>query len=141
MVALAAPRLTPTRAGVDLSVGLAANAIVFAGALACRNAAGDLVPGSTATTLVALGRAEESATGSAVAGEVPCRVRAGVFRWANSASGDLITKADRGNDCFIVDDQTVAKTNGGSTRSVAGKIVDVDAQGVWVSTGIPVAGA
>jgi hypothetical protein len=26
----------------------------------------------------------------------------------------------------------VAKTNGGSTRSVAGKIFDVDAQGVWV---------
>lgn len=139
MVALAAPRSTVARAGTDLVVGVAANAIIFAGALACRNAAGDLVPGSTATTLVALGRAEESATGSAVAGEVPCRVRAGCFRWANSASGDLITKADRGNDCYIVDDQTVAKTSATNTRSIAGKIVDVDALGVWVSTGTVVA--
>jgi hypothetical protein len=37
-----------------------------------------------------------------------------------------------GNDCYIVDDQTVAKTNGTATRSIAGKIRAVDAQGVWV---------
>ena len=29
-------------------------------------------------------------------------------------------------------DQTVAKTNGGNTRSRAGKVFDVDADGVWV---------
>jgi hypothetical protein len=33
---------------------------------------------------------------------------------------------------FIVDDETVAKTNGSSTRSVAGICRGVDAQGVWV---------
>jgi hypothetical protein len=32
----------------------------------------------------------------------------------------------------VVDDQTVAKTNGSSSRSVAGIIRDVDADGVWV---------
>ena len=37
--------------------------------------------------------------------------------FANSASGDLITAAEVGSDCYIVDDQTVAKTNGSSTRS------------------------
>ena len=37
-----------------------------------------------------------------------------------------------GSDCYIVDDQTVAKTNGGATRCVAGKVWDVDAEGVWV---------
>lgn len=140
MVALTAARPTPSRAGSDIVPGVAANAVIFAGALVCRNAAGFATPGATATTLVALGRAEESVTGSATNGEVPVRVRAGVFRWANSAAGDLITIADRGNDCFIVDDQTVAKTNGGNTRSIAGKVVDVDAQGVWVSTGIVAAG-
>ena len=51
---------------------------------------------------------------------------------ANSAAADQITAADIGNDCYGVDDQTVAKTNGANTRSVAGKIYDVDAQGVWV---------
>jgi hypothetical protein len=48
----------------------------------------------------------------------------------------LITRAEIGDDCYIVDDSTVAKTNpGGNTRSVAGKIVDVDAKGVWVRIG------
>ena len=47
-------------------------------------------------------------------------------------SADAITLADVGSDCYIVDDQTVAKTNGTNTRSVAGKVFDVDADGVWV---------
>jgi hypothetical protein len=32
----------------------------------------------------------------------------------------------------VVDDQTVAKTNGSSTRSVAGIVRQVDSDGVWV---------
>ena len=32
----------------------------------------------------------------------------------------------------MVDDQTVAKTNGGNTRSPAGIIDSVDADGVWI---------
>ena len=51
---------------------------------------------------------------------------------ANSASTDQITLADLGAAVFIVDDQTVAKTNGGGTRSQAGYVVDVDATGVWI---------
>lgn len=46
---------------------------------------------------------------------------------------DAIALADIGSDCYIVDDQTVAKTSGSATRSVAGKIFDVDAAGVWVN--------
>jgi len=58
--------------------------------------------------------------------------REGVFRYANSAAADLIATADIGAVCYIVDDQTVAKTNGTNTRSPAGAVVDVDAIGVWV---------
>ena len=64
-----------------------------------------------------------------VAGAVNGTAEAGTFAFANSASGDLIARADIGNDCYIVDDQTVAKTNGSSTRSIAGKVYDVDADG------------
>ena len=32
----------------------------------------------------------------------------------------------------MVDDQTVAKTDGTGTRSAAGVVVNVDALGVWV---------
>ena len=133
MTALAADRNTPVRSGTDFVRPVAATTIIFAGSLVCLNAAGNAVPGSTATTLVADGRAEEYVDNSAGAiGDKTVRVRKGVFRFANSASGDAITKAEIGDDCYIVDDQTVAKTDGTSTRSKAGKIVDVDAQGVWV---------
>jgi hypothetical protein len=117
------------------SIGVAASAVCFAGGLACMNASGFAVPGSTATTLTALGRFEESVTGSATAGERVVRIRRGVFQFGNSAGGDAITIAHRGAQCFVVDDDTVARTNGSSTRSVAGIIHDVDANGVWVRIG------
>jgi hypothetical protein len=50
----------------------------------------------------------------------------------NSSDADAISTANIGADCYIVDDQTVALTNGTNTRSVAGKIFDVDSAGVWV---------
>jgi len=101
--------------------------------MAALNAAGFLVPFATATTLKSAGRAEEQVDNVAGAdGDVSCRIATGIFRFGNSASGDLITKADIGADCYGVDDQTVAKTSGSNTRSVAGKIFDVDADGVWV---------
>lgn len=133
MAALSAQRDTKQRSGAVADRGVAAAAVIHAGAMVALNAAGDLVPFSVATTLKSDGVAQISATGSAVAGEVRCTVERGTFRFENSAAGDLITKADIGNDCWGVDDQTVAKTNGGATRSIAGKIFDVDAQGVWVT--------
>lgn len=132
MPALTAPRDTKQRSGAVFSRGVAAAAVVHAGSMVALNAAGDLVPFGVATTLKADGVAQESVTGSAVAGAVPCIVERGVFRFDNSAAGDLITKADIGTDCFGVDDQTVAKTSGSATRSIAGRIESVDALGVWV---------
>jgi len=61
-------------------------------------------------------------------------VQPGIHRWENSAAGDAITKAEIGDRCYIVDDQTVAKTDGSSTRSPAGIVVAVDSLGVWVDT-------
>lgn len=132
MAALTAERDTIQRSGAVFNRGVAANAVIYAGALVALNAAGFLVPGSASTTLKADGRATQTVRGTAVNGEVTCDVERGVFRYANSAAGDAITRADIGTDCFIVDDDQVAKTNGGATRSIAGRIEDVDAQGVWV---------
>ena len=61
------------------------------------------------------------------------RIDHGIFRWLNEG-GDAVTIADRYNQCFIVDDQTVARTDGTSSRSAAGIVIDVDADGVWVQT-------
>jgi len=130
MVALTAGRNTPRRENDDVEGHPVQNgAVIFQGALVCLNAAGSAVPGTTAVGLVALGRAEEAVVGDGVR---TVRTRRGTLRFANSAAGDAITRAEIGDQAFVVDDQTVAKTNGGGTRSLAGIIRDVDAQGVWV---------
>ena len=70
-----------------------------------------------------------------IAGAALVAVERGIFRWSNSAAADEITTVSIGDACFIVDDQTVAKTSNGGTRSAAGLVVDVDDAGVWVDTG------
>jgi hypothetical protein len=105
------------------------------GALACLNASGLLVPGTATTGLKAVGRARDTYDNTAGGDSAfKCAVESGTFLWNNSAAGDAIAIADLGADCYIVDDQTVAKTDGTGTRSKAGKIIDVVAAGVWVET-------
>jgi hypothetical protein len=133
MVALAADRDTPRREGLVNNDPVKANVKIFAGALVALDAAGNAQPGSTALNLVARGRAKELVDNlGGIAGAQRIETERGSFRFANSAAADAITRAEIGDDCYIVDDQTVAKTNGGGTRSIAGKIEDVDAVGVWV---------
>jgi len=133
MAALTADRNTPRRDGESISLPVAASKKIYAGALVARDASGYATPGATATTLLGVGRAEAQADNSSgAAGAISVDVERGVFRFANSSGADEITRADIGGDCYIVDDQTVAKTNGTSTRSVAGKVFDVDSSGVWV---------
>ena len=87
---------------------------------------------ATATGAVGVGVAMEAKTGGAAAGDETLRYRPGIFRMANSTSGDLIAATDIGKPCYVVDDQKVAKTDGTGTRSIAGFIEDVDPLGVWV---------
>lgn len=135
MTALTAERDTQRRNG-DQAVGpVAAATKILAGGIVCaQTGAAYLTKGATATTLRGVGMAEETADNtSGAAGAINVKYRRdGWFRFANSAAGDLITLVDVGTDCYIVDDQTVAKTNGTNTRSVAGKVRDVDASGVWI---------
>lgn len=138
MTALTAGRNTPERIGDNRDGGMAADAVIFQGAIVARNAAGFLVAGATAAGLVAVGRAEDAGDNTGGAnGEKPLRYRMGCFRYGNSAGADEITIADIDALCFIVDDQTVARTNGGGTRSPAGVIDGVDAQGVWLRLDAP----
>ncbi|MBI1201485.1 MAG: hypothetical protein GC182_03130 [Rhodopseudomonas sp.] len=132
MTALSADRNTPRAEGDIKSLGAGAQ-LIYAGAIVMRNASGYAVKGATATGLVGVGRAEERVDNSGgSAGDLPIKVRPGIFRYANSASGDLITIADINKPCYAVDDQTVAKTDGTGTRSIAGFIDAVDSVGVWV---------
>jgi hypothetical protein len=115
---------------------IAANVRIFAGSLVVINSVGKAAPGTTATThRVCAGRAikEYNNTGGA-ADAMTVEVEEGVFKWANLGA-DAVVAADVGADCFIADDQTVAKTNGTSTRSRAGIVMGVDSDGVWVQCG------
>lgn len=131
-MALSADRNTP-RAEGDILRSPAAASLIYAGALVMRNAAGYVTKGATATGCVGVGRAEQRVDNSGgSAGDLSVNVRPGRFRFNNSASADAITIAEIGDVCFIVDDETVAKTDGSGTRSPAGFVADIDDQGVWV---------
>jgi hypothetical protein len=135
MAALTAARNTPQRAGDILGYPVKASVKPIQGGIAVLSA-GYAAPATTATGLIAIGRFEATVDNTSGAdGALSVQVRRGTFRFGNSASGDLIAQADAGADCYLVDDQTVAKTSGANTRSVAGKIIAVDSDGVWVKIG------
>lgn len=134
MPALTQDRNTLRRNGDQVEPPVAANTRIYAGSMVAINAAGFAVPGSTSTTLKAAGVAERRADNSTgAAGDIRVRLRKGAHRFGNSAAADAIALADIGSVCYMVDDQTVAKTNGTNTRSAAGTVFDVDADGVWVN--------
>lgn len=133
MTALAADRNTPAIAGTRRQFNVLAATKIFAGALVMIDANGRAAKGATATAKKGVGRAAALADNSAGANDaITVDVDVGIFRYANSSAGEAITKADIGATCYIVDDQTVAKTDGTGTRSPAGTVFDVDSLGVWV---------
>ena len=110
-----------------------AGATLYAGTLVTRlTANGNLVAAGTASAGPAVGVAEETVTGDGIK---TATYRRGCFQFANSTSTDLIAAGDIGATCYVVDNQTGAKTDSSGTRKAAGKIVDVDAAGVWVDVG------
>lgn len=113
-------------------VPVAASTTIHAGALLALDANGYATNAATSTTQKALGLAEESVANTGANGAKNVRVRFGTFKFVNSSAGDAIVQADCGSLAYIVDNQTVAKTNGSSTRSIAGRVMRVDSDGVWV---------
>lgn len=105
------------------------SSVFYLGSMLAYDTSDDTIkPAATSTTLIALGRCEEEGA----AGDLDSvRVRSGVFKFENN--GSSISNSDSGSDCYIVDDQSVDAANGGGTRSVAGKVVSVDSDGVWVA--------
>ena len=137
MAALTEDRDSAWRTGDIYNFGVAATTKTYAGGIAVLNATGFAKPGTTATGETAVGRFENQVDNSAGAdADLTVDVRAGRFKFGNSAAGDEITIANIGADCYIVDDQTVAATDGTGTRSAAGKVIDVDGGEVWVAVGV-----
>ena len=134
MTAATHNRNTPHRLGWSRGLFVAAAAECFAVTIAVINGDGFTEPGTTATGLTAAGVFEHYQDNTAGAdGDQIVEVKRGNFRLDNSAGADEVTAADIGKVCYIVDNQTVAKTDGTATRSPAGIVDDVDDAGVWVN--------
>lgn len=137
MAALTAPRPQTSRLGDATrpplwKLPVKANTKIYAGALVVVDA-GYAAPGRTATGLIVAGRAEQTVdnTGGSAGAKV-IEVRRGIMKFNNSTAGDAIAQADVGKVCYIVDDQTVALTDATASRSRAGMIYQLEADGVLV---------
>jgi len=133
MSATAQDRNTPLREVEMIAVPVAASAVIPAGVIVAANATGFATNGATAATLTYLGRSEEPVdnTGGADGAKTILVRRSKAFKWANLGA-DPVTQASFGKLCYIADNQTVAATNGSNTRSAAGIVLGIDADGVWV---------
>ncbi len=132
MTVLTAERDTIRRGGDSLSLKAAAGKIYYAGSLAARDANGRATPGASGLGLMGVGRVRETVDNSAGLDDAAdVAIERGIYRFANEPT-DPVAAADIGSVCYIVDDQTVAKTDGTASRSIAGRVIDVDTQGVWV---------
>ncbi len=131
-MALSASRDTPMWAPQSntRSYKVDGGSVIYNGALVALNSAGYLVPGSTATTLLAVGRANETVDNTDGGdGAVRCNVEVGVFRWDNTS---VATETAIGTLAYIIDDQAVSTNASG--KSIAGVIMAVDSVGIWVDT-------
>lgn len=111
-----------------LTVPMKAATTAYAGTIVVADA-GYACPARTATGLLVLGRATETVANPGAAGAKSITVERGAFTLNNSTSTDAITQADLLKTVYLVDDNTVAKTDGGTTRSAAGKLVGFRSDG------------
>lgn len=139
MTALARDRRPPMIKGLLYTMPVAADVKIYEGALLVVDSNGRVKPATTDTGLVAFGVADHHADNTdGAAGAITVLVRKGIWGFVNSAGGDEITSADIGQTVYMVDDQTVAKTTGGGTRSPAGAVRMIDQDGfVLVDIGMP----
>lgn len=135
MTALTQDRATPERDARLVADPLAAGVTIFAGGMYMLDAAGAARPAAAqagATTM----RVRALAQRKSVAGYDDVTDGAlGCFRLANGTGADEVTRADIGALCYALDDATVARGSDGGKRPEAGRVLDVDARGVWVRVG------
>lgn len=113
---------------------LAADSQTFLkGCMVAINAAGLLVVASSTAGQIPCGRCEETyTTGSSNTKKI--KFTSGIFKWDN-LGGSPVVAATVGRDCFVQDNCTVRVDD--DTSSIAGKVYQLDSDGVWVSQPFP----
>lgn len=92
---------------------------------------------SVAATDAVVGRAQETVDNSddLVGGARSVLVRPGVYRWDN-APADPVTQASVGRACYALADHVSVAATQAAVRPIAGTVLAVDDDGVWVKTGL-----
>lgn len=119
---------------------IAANAVIYAGNVICKNAAGYFVQASATTGLEVVGMAEEDYDNTGGSnGAFIVEAHPGTYLLENSTSGEAITIVQVLADCYIAGGAKVQKTNGdvgsGATTSKMGLVLRVESKGVHVRIG------
>ena len=131
MTALTHDRNATRREAFKFRFPIAAGKCIFAGAAVVIQPDGFAAPGHTATGLKSVGIAEARVDNMGGGnGAVSVEVRRGCFAMKQAA--DPVALADVTGACYLVDDQTIGKTDGAGTRSQAGIVRDVVDGVVWV---------
>ncbi len=136
MTALAASINNPLSADENFHDPADATVHIFAGGLVSLTSAGNARPARATNTDRVRGVAvEEVDNDPGAIGDLNVKSRTGTYLFTNSAAADEITKADFGSTCYVVDDQTVAKTSDTGARPAAGRIVRLEDGKVAVQIG------
>lgn len=124
---------SPERDGVHVAVPQSSNTVIYAGSIVALNSSGEAVPADATPGLVVLGRAERTsdATGALYDADKRIVIKRGIFRW--DAATNTITRASIGSLATVINATTVG-TTAQSTNVIAGRIADVDSDGIWVDT-------
>ena len=131
-MALSKDKGTLQKGGNLLGLALAAGAVIHGGAIVVIDA-GYANKATSKTGLKFAGIAEEAVDNTGGGnGAKSVEVRRERLFFAKNSLGDPIAQVDLFNQCYLEDDETVAKTNGGNTRSLAGRIMQIDSNGIWV---------
>lgn len=125
-------RMTERKEGLLLALLVAASTAIEGGKMVGVNGNGYLVEAADAASVRVLGVADQAVNNSSGAdGAARCRVYSGsIFKLKNSST-NAVDVADAGTLCFVEDDETVADA-AGTKGIVAGRVVEVVADGVWV---------
>ncbi|MEM1284942.1 MAG: hypothetical protein AAGH43_06110 [Pseudomonadota bacterium] len=116
--------------GVSRALDMKGSTTAHRGGMAVLDANGFAAPATAATNLTAVGVFDESVVNDGADGAAKALIKRGTFLMKNDGAS-AVTRADVGQDCFIVDDETVSSDGTGTSR--AGTVFDVTDTGVFVT--------
>lgn len=128
-----AGRNTPERQGKIISAPMG-KVCIYGGKLVALDANGNAIPAKKEEGLTVIGRAEETVDNSGgTAGGITIRVKRGVFKWSNDPTAEnKVNQSHLMKPCYVLDDCTVTSLE--TDTSLAGKVIEVDDEGVYVET-------